>query len=99
MGVYVRRGNEAKGKRKGKVYILQISRIKQNRIKLTFHLCEKITVKKFLIIYMLYCVGECFKGHLSWSFYFLYVLGIVNSHIINYILVSISSDLSNKTDI
>ena len=40
------------------------------------------------------------KGHLSWSFYFLYnVLGIVNSHIINYILVSISSDLSNKTDI
>ena len=26
-----------------------------------------------------------FKGHLSWSFYFLNVLGIVNSHIINYI--------------
>ena len=40
-----------------------------------------------------------FKGHLSWSFYFLYVLGIVNSHIISYILVSISSDLLNKTDI
>ena len=33
------------------------------------------------------------KGHLSWSFYFLYVLVIVNLHIINYILVSISSEL------
>ena len=39
----------------------------------------------------------CFKGHLSWSFYFLYVLGIVNSHIINYIIVSTSSELSNIT--
>ena len=38
------------------------------------------------------------KGHLSWSFYFLYVIGIVTSHIINYILVSISSELWNKTD-
>ena len=43
--------------------------------------------------------GQNLKGHLSWSFYFLYVLGIVNSHIINYILVPISSDLLNKTDI
>ena len=39
------------------------------------------------------------KGHLSWSFYFLNVLGIVNSHIINYIFVLISSDLWNKMDI
>ena len=31
------------------------------------------------------------KGHLSWSFYFVYVLGIVNSHNINYVFVSISS--------
>ena len=33
------------------------------------------------------------KGHLSWSFYFLYVLGIFKSQNINYILVSISSEL------
>ena len=33
------------------------------------------------------------KGHFSWSFYFLYVSGIINSHIFNYILVSISSEL------
>ena len=44
-------------------------------------------------------MNKFLKGHLSWSFYLLYVLGIVNSHIINYIIVPISSELSNKTDI
>ena len=45
------------------------------------------------------CIQQnCLKGHLSWSFYFLYLL-IVNSYIINFILDSISSELWNKTDI
>ena len=39
-----------------------------------------------------YSMSNLVKGHLSWSFYFLYVLGIVNLHMINYILVSISSE-------
>ena len=33
------------------------------------------------------------KGHSSWSFYFLYVLRIVNSHIINYIRFNIFRDM------
>ena len=46
-----------------------------------------------------FSIFSLFKTHLSWSFYFLYVLGIVNSRIIKYILVSTSSELLNKTDI
>ena len=45
------------------------------------------------------CSATLKPRHLSWSFYFLYVLGITNLHIINNTLVSISSELWNKTDI
>ena len=60
----------------------------------TKHVCTYSNASFFIVI-----SNMVIKGHLSWSFYLLYVLGIVDSHIINYILVSISSDILNKTDI
>ena len=64
------------------------------------------SVKKLL--YILYTKWTCLFTKLTefilkdichGHFIFYMCLGIVNSHIFNYILVSISSDLLNKTDI